>query len=285
MVSLNRAYKIRSNVNVLRSSHALVRLLTAFRSRCKTPIPVRFDIFGFHIILVRGSANIRTLLNTHDIFIFNKLQARFLSKVLFVNSKAVATIRNDDSGFGVRPHPGSVTSPQKRILRMQHENTFMIISRTGVSDMLNQFIESFENRILTHGMNDESRKLPDLYQFLQTISFGAMTETLCGPELLKLSPDFERYFWEYDYNIDYLMKFPSFLQPAARNARSKCLDAMKLWRQSAMMRSNGTEYCGQKLWHETWGMKCMRLRHDMYDRFPEFDDHARAACDFALLWA
>lgn len=151
--------------------------------------------------------------------------------------------------------------------------------------MMTQFTNSFEERFMACEVRDKSVQPPDLYHLLKKLSFGSMVDTLCGPELLRLSPDFEKYFWQYDYNVDYLMKYPTFLQPHARNARARCLEAMSKWRQFAIQNSHGTEYSGSRMWHRTWGMKCMLLRHEMYDTFPEFDDYARSACDFAVVWA
>jgi hypothetical protein len=207
--------------------------------------------------------------------------------VLKYTRKAAKIIENDTSGGDPRPLPGSRVAPNQRILRMQHESTFELISsKHGMAAVSSQFSRIFEEGLMTHGINGDWKEMDDLFVFIRELAGHSGIGALCGPQLFKEEPQFLDLFWAFDRNIHfYHMGYPEWLRPEAKQARQRCMQALSRWRRKAVQATSGPNYPKDKLWDEHWGFKGMRLRNELYDRFGDIDDTGRNGADLGFLWA
>lgn len=259
--------------------------LTYCRRHCGAKIPILFRLVGLKIALISNPAHIRSILYSPHVFVDYKVRARFIQNVLGLRSKALKVALADTSGSDKEPVRGSNVPPGRRIMRMQHENTFDVIARSGVNEMLTQFVQSFDSRMFQYDIGTEWIEYPDLYVFLRDLGFRSTVDALCGPKFLEITPEFDDSFWEFDANLHFLyIGWPTWLKPSAANARKRCVEAVCKWRASAVEHSKGKDYSDSVMWDEIWGLKPMRLRNEMFEKFEEFDNVARSSSDLGVIW-
>ncbi|KAK2839356.1 hypothetical protein FQN49_006220 [Arthroderma sp. PD_2] len=216
------------------------------------------------------------------------MRARFARNVFNLSKRAADILKADNSGSARQPLPGSTVPPEKRILRMQHENTFSLLaSKSGINVFISQSTNFLEKLIITNGVEDQWVEFPDLFSFIQDLTSKAIINALCGPRLIEKNPGFIESFWTFDLNVHYLnIGILTSFKTDAYNARDQCIQAIIEWKKAAIQDSKNTIYPNSMLWDDIWGLKVMRDRDEMYSRFPEFsDDTTRAGSDLGIIWA
>jgi hypothetical protein len=171
---------------------------------------------------------------------------------------------------------------------MQQVTTLDVISsKDGMAEILRQFRHVYDKMLDESIGSGAWVELHDLSDFMRHIGSTAVITALCGPRLLRDCPDFLDAFWTFDERVHFLhMALPNWLNPRAGRARKFCLDAITEWRKGAVEMAKSTlGRIDNDIWNETWGLKVMRLRNDMYDNFPEIDENSRSGADLGILWA
>lgn len=170
---------------------------------------------------------------------------------------------------------------------MQQESTFdLLASPIGINAFLDQLTNEMEKLTAASGIGEDWVEYDDLFYFIRNLTSTACINALCGQHLLEKNPGFVDSFWVFDNNIHWLhVGIPAFLKPDAYKAQRECLDAIVNWKREAIKMSSCKPVPDSELWDEVWGLKIMRDRHAMYERFPEFDETAQAGADLGILWA
>ncbi|EZF21916.1 hypothetical protein H112_05086 [Trichophyton rubrum D6] len=273
------------SLSFLRGGAELHSMFEPYR---KTTTPIHFNICGTDLFLINSPEIVKKIANKPHIFTEGALRGDFALKVLDLPKSAAQVLGNDNSGSALRPLPGSSLPPERRIVRMQHETTFnLLTSPSGIHMFVLQFTNFMEKLILSNGIGEQWVELPDLFHFIQNLTSTAMMNALCGPRLVGMNSDFVNEFWTFDLNIHYLnLGIARLFRPEGVNARDRCIKALIEWKKNAIQDSVDKDYPESLLWDETWGFKIMRDRDDMYSRFPEYcNDQARAGADLGILWA
>ncbi|KAF2274027.1 cytochrome P450, partial [Westerdykella ornata] len=234
--------------------------------------------------LARGPHNIWTVVSKPQSFDFIALNSLFLKNVLGMSKQVIDMVRGDDSGIGWKPFPNSLVVPERRFLRMKHKATHDVIGRDGLAALTDRFDNNLSFWILESHIGEEWTEMPDLYAFLKDMLFKTSVDAFFGPRLLQHSPDLGKDLWRFDEDVISLVRgLPKIFNAKTTRARDRCIEAIRNWRETAIHLSNGKD--DDKDWEPNWGLKCMRLRNEVFQKFPEWDSHACAATDTALLWA
>ncbi|KAI9155716.1 Cytochrome P466 monooxygenase [Paramyrothecium foliicola] len=127
--------------------------------------------------------------------------------------------------------------------------------------------------------------VPDLHGLVQKHVFRAMVHTLFGPYMISLNPTIADDFWEFNRSVRSLfMGLPSWMTPKAHRMRSRMLKSIKQWQKHAQEHCN-IEELGDVAWEPYYGSRHVRERQDLLTRRGILDETARAAENFAFMWA
>lgn len=214
------------------------------------------------------------------------LRARFIRNVLGVPRDASGVIEADNSGskpISLNPD----LPPSRRITYLQQTSTFDgLMTLPTIEVFVDHVISNLDKLAVGSGIDEEWTVKSDSFTFVRDLASTAIINAMCGPSLLQQCPTFIETFWSFDANIHWLhIGIPRILRKTAYRARDSCQEAVKEWQRQAIEQSADRAYPDELLWDETWGMKMMRNRQDMYKQVPEFDAKARAGADLGLIWA
>ncbi|CAL8582324.1 hypothetical protein XPA_007991 [Xanthoria parietina] len=132
---------------------------------------------------------------------------------------------------------------------------------------------------------DSWTELPDLNAFVEKRVFEAAVQSMFGTYMLSLNPTLADDFWAFNRVIGTLfMGLPRWLSPAAYRARDKMLQNIERWQR------HGEQHCdierlGDKDWEPYYGSTFIRERQRLLDKRGILDPTARAAENFAFMWA
>lgn len=127
--------------------------------------------------------------------------------------------------------------------------------------------------------------IPDLGEFVHNQVFLAVTHEFFGPYMLTLNPTIAEDFWEFNACVRSLfMGLPSLLIPQAYQLRDKMVMNILRWQRHAM------EHCDVDAipevdWEPYYGSKVVRERQILLNKRGIMDERARAAENFAFMWA
>lgn len=260
------------------------------RKERKENMPVRFHGIGFDFILISGTNLVRKALTADTHLDWNHTSAQIFGRLFNAPKKIRGAIAADDSGVGVKPYPGSSVHPGQRLIRNQVLFFNDAFSKKSMDEIVSRFLRELKKDDHGMGIGNTWRDVPDLYMFLRKIVFRCAVVSFFGHNMLRLNPDVEKDFTEFDDSVSFLATgLPRFMNPRAFESRARCLAAVKRWRQDAVRRSEeqqdkeepeGTE------WDPAWGLRALKRRNKLFDASEGlFDEDATAATDLATMWA
>jgi cytochrome P450 len=140
--------------------------------------------------------------------------------------------------------------------------------------------------------------VPDFFAWWTHKLLAASVSAMCGPHLIRLSPNFVADFWEYLEQWPTLSKmYPRWLVPRAFKARDRVVAAIVAWHRYArehedyqqqhqqQTQGNGGGEDGQGQWDEYWGGPWFKMRQAWGRDCGEWDDEAIACEDLAMIVA
>ncbi len=199
----------------------------------------------------------------------------------------IEALKQDDSGIGVKPYPGSNVDPGRRLMRNQIIFFSDAFSNKSLNEIVPRFVQSLESWCDQSEMIGESWvEQPDLFAFVREVFFSCGVEAFFGPNMLIVNPNLSQDFLEYDDSIRFLaLGLPGWMRPSAVKSRKRVLDAMKLWRRYAEENTDPT-IPDDVAWDPAWGLGAIKRRNKLFDATDGlFNEHGRATTDTALLWA
>lgn len=128
-------------------------------------------------------------------------------------------------------------------------------------------------------------EIPDLGEFVHNQVFLAVTHEFFGPHMLSLNPTIAEDFWEFNACVRSLfMGLPSLLIPQAYKLRDKMVMNILRWQRHAMEHCE-VETIPEVDWEPYYGSRVVRERQILLNKRGIVDEKARAAENFAFMWA
>jgi len=233
-----------------RDSHALAtRLLCVFHVLCsfvKVLAAYKFDRsryghavpFGLKIatknVYFLGDPKLADNLMRHNHGLSDVENICFVLKHVFGTDPNVvkSMYRDDDSGPGAKPYPGSVTPPERRARYLMSKSAREFLGgpngvKLGIryKDLLIRNLA--QNRLLDGG---EWKSYTDLWDFSYDLLFPASTEVIFGKRILDVNPSLASDIRGFlDDLPTFLGMWPRWLAPATYRRRDVALESIKNW--------------------------------------------------------
>ncbi|KAL8707416.1 MAG: hypothetical protein Q9220_007561 [cf. Caloplaca sp. 1 TL-2023] len=218
------------------------------------------------------------------------------SKDLSTTSRSLAVLVN---AFGCPNHLAYLFEPQKPSTGpsiIVDENIEQLIHRAVQTGLSSAHLDALTTRYQkslaaaidadpTFDTGSNWTELRDLNAFVERRVFDAAVQSMFGTYMLSLNSTLSDDFWTFNRAIGTLfMGLPQFLSPAAYRARDKMLQNIKRWQR------HGKEHCeitqlDDVGWEPCFGSKFIRERQILLDKRGITDETARAAENFAFMWA
>ncbi|KAI0506896.1 cytochrome P450 [Xylaria bambusicola] len=223
----------------------------------------------------------------------NKSFAVIIMEQMFGMPKSAMHIyRNDKSGVGAIPFPGSTVPAHLRVWHHHYRTASRYLQGDSLRNLSSKVVEHLSEELATVDPNDpvdsgEWVDIPDFFTWWTHRYFAATITALCGPHLIALNPGFVEDFWEYLASWPDISKFfPRLLAPKAYGARQRILDGIKRWHSFARghsdYRQNGSD---APSWDEYWGSVWFKVRQRWGQDTGGMNDDALASEDLFVLTA
>lgn len=207
-----------------------------------------------------------------------------MTNVIGFPARAVDRIfREDDSGIGAKPRPGSTTPPERRARYHMTKSTHKNLSgRQGV-----QLGVMFKNILLRNldrdpALNEtEWKHHTDLWNFMFELIFPPATEVMFGKRILELNPSFISEIRGFLEDIPaFLALWPRWLRPGPFRRRASATEAVKKW--VAEIR----DHCSKNSeWNPDHGCDHIKDRHYFMASFEEWTLDVQACEGLGLFLA
>ncbi|PVH88775.1 cytochrome P450 [Cadophora sp. DSE1049] len=241
--------------------------------------PVSLRVGPVDIYILFGDKNIRMIFRNSKV-----LSKDASSQMLFRNSgmdpRDQKIMAYDTSGTGTVPLTD--IPEEKRIWKMSHATGVAhLASGPAVTVLTNKFTECFIQE-LNKEPKDKTMTVP-LYDYFRGVMATGSMISIIGPEMYKLTPDFNKIYWDYD-NAFLLMAIgmPKFLYWKGHAARNRMLAATKLWLKSAW--KNTDEKSADKDWEPHFGSRFIRQLAENMDSVGLSQD-GQASAFLPMIWA
>ncbi|KAL8728151.1 MAG: hypothetical protein Q9166_005601 [cf. Caloplaca sp. 2 TL-2023] len=182
----------------------------------------------------------------------------------------------------------SSTQPHENVEHLIHRAVKTGLSGVHLDALASRFQEYLVSQIETNSAchsDDGWTDLPDLNAFVEKHVFEAAVRSMFGTYILSLNPTLAEDFWNFNRAIGALfMGLPQWLNPAAYKARDKMLRSIEKWQKHAREHCN-IESLADVDWEPYYGSKFIRERQGLLTKRGIMDETARAAENFAFMWA
>lgn len=186
-----------------------------------------------------------------------------------------------------KPETKSKSRPEEDIEYLMHRAINTALSGAPLDSLTAHFQEHLVKQIEDSAseIGADWIAFPDLTSFLGRHVFEAATRSMFGTYLFSLNPTLAEDFWNHNRFIGALfMGLPRWLNPVAYRAREKMLKNFVRWQKYAR------EHCdiadlGDVEWEPYYGSKYTRERQNFLTTRGIINETARAAENFAFIWA
>ncbi|KAL8737233.1 MAG: hypothetical protein Q9181_001887 [Wetmoreana brouardii] len=217
------------------------------------------------------------------------------SKDLSTTSRSIAIMVN---AFGCPSHlvdafkpqspAKSSTQPEENVEQLIHKAVKAGLSGAHLEALTARFQEYLAEQIetdSTYDAGDRWTHLPDLNAFVEKHVFEAAVRSMFGTYMLSLNPTLAVDFWKFNRVIGSLfMGLPRWMNPAAFRMRDKMLRSIEKWQKHAREKCR-IEDLKDVDWEPYYGSKFIRDRQGLLTKRGITDETARAAENFAFMWA
>ncbi|KAI8623282.1 cytochrome P450 [Xylariaceae sp. FL1651] len=223
----------------------------------------------------------------------NKAFAVLVMEHMFGTPKSAMHIyRNDKSGVGAVPVPGSTVPAHLRVWHHHYKTATRFLQGESLRQLGARVVGNLSAELAKVDTNNpvdsgDWADVPDFFTWWTHRLFAAAITALCGRHLIALNPGFVEDFWEYLAAWPTISKFyPRLLAPKAYKARQRVLNGIKRWhdyaRRHSDYRQNGPDI---PVWDEYWGSVWFKVRHQWGKNTGDMNDDALASDDLFILTA
>ncbi|KAI4859213.1 cytochrome P450 [Hypoxylon rubiginosum] len=240
-------------------------------------VPVRISLPGFSSYVVSGPEAVTAFFkNTRD---------------LSTTSRGVTIIQN---AFGCPAHLAHHFKPRysldgapDEVEQAIHRGVQTGLSGPQLEILASRFQISLLEKIgaSQQDIGNDWVEIPDLCDLVQKYVIESVIYTFFGPYMISLNPHIVQDFLEFnDYIRLLFMSMPRWLIPKAYKARQRMVDNIQRWQKHARENCDLAEL-GDVDWEPYYGSRFIRERQALLTRRGILDETARAAENFANLWA
>lgn len=209
----------------------------------------------------------------------------FVLRTLFAMApKALAMYTLDTSGILAAPKPGSNVDFHNRIDHLTHASFHKHLLGQGLNSLYRSFSAGLLGRFSLLNIKDEWTEFPDIMEFWMPILTATMNETLAGPILECVNPNFTQDLLRYfQYTRHMMVGTPRWCIPKVYRLREKLIQDVKQWQAIARSRFHETDINedGADPW---WGSALIRERQNILKKVDNWDYDAIASSDLGVLW-
>ncbi|EMD96663.1 hypothetical protein COCC4DRAFT_209279 [Bipolaris maydis ATCC 48331] len=207
-----------------------------------------------------------------------------LRYIFGMHERGIEAYTADDSGPYRKPHPFSKVEPHDRIDFLTHDSLLRGLTSNSMLPTFERFQTILKRNLDAEDIGDEWIEQPDLFALFRNTVGKAVLESLFGPSLLAINPNFIQDLWEFDEQVVNLAKrFPRFLIPSAFRVRERLLAQIQNWYNYARQHFRDTS-AQDTQWDPYWGSVMNRERQSMLLSISGQDDAAVASTDLGLIW-
>ncbi|QSZ29810.1 hypothetical protein DSL72_004328 [Monilinia vaccinii-corymbosi] len=238
--------------------------------------PFCVSLLNQKIFFVQGAENIAALWKKSSTMTGTLLHLFCLKYIFGMPSEALEMYAKDNSGLAAQPPPGSSVAPNNRVDYRTHVGMLKFTKGAGLSNFCDRLVTGFRRRLAALPVSDQEwLELPDFMAFFNENFGSALIESICGPSLTRLSPDFAKDLSTYDTKIPGLLKgLPRWLIPDAYDARDKLLASIKQWHAFARAHFEEASISADGDADPYWGSLFIRERQTMWAALETFKDPA-----------
>ena len=133
-------------------------------------------------------------------------------------------------GESYEPKRGNDGTGETTVTGKQLQDSLALLLTPGPEvDRLAMRFSHFFQEAINQSPQADSENV-QLFKYLKDVMLKASTTTLMGPEMMRLSPDFARTFWDFDEAL--LLGLPDRGTPDGSSVRTKFLDAIAKYIES-----------------------------------------------------
>ncbi|KAF7876781.1 hypothetical protein EAF04_001864 [Stromatinia cepivora] len=247
--------------------------------------PFCVSLLSQKMFFVQGAENIAALWKKSSTMTGTPLHLFCLKYICGMPRKALDMYAKDNSGLAAQLPLDSSVSPNNRVDYRTHVGMLRFTKGAGLSNFCDRLVTGFHQRLMALPIAEEWLELPDFMAFFDEHFGSALVESICGPSLTRLNPDFAKDFSRYDIEIPGLLKgLPRWIIPDAYEARDKLLTSIKQWHAFARAHFEEASVSPDGDSDPYWGSLFIRERQGDGGVFAT-TDNARAACDLGFIWA
>lgn len=209
-------------------------------------------------------------------------------KYLFgVSEKTLAIYRTDTSGPYQKPNPGSNIPSESRIDYISRRWFLRAFSGPGLIPTVTRFTNALEARLeeisQSGGLQHQWVEINDFREFVENSMGRSLVESIFGPSLLQINPNFVHDLIEFDGEVAWLSRgIPAFINPRPHRLRKNLCDQLKRWHAYARQQFHPSKISTDGDGDPYWGSEFMRTRHAMLPEIGHHDDDALAATDLGV---
>ena len=166
--------------------------------------------------------------------------------------------KRDTTGLYQVPLEGSEPmEPHNRINHQLHKVHHTNMSGSGLASLGSDFAKFLEIELKSLDIGDEWTDIEDFYALVQKVAFRASVTAIYGPHLLRLNPNFEKTYWQFDNGIPTLFQsYPRWLVPTVYEKRDELHKCMGKWHTHAKENFDwNDESVAKQEWEEYYGSK------------------------------
>ena len=251
---------------------------------------MRFRLANRKLTLISGTSNVQAMFRGSRYLDSTEIIIITVDNAFGGAGAGRESYARDDTGSRKEPLPGS--RPLKmsdRIWYLQHKTVHTNLVGPPLVEIADRFVQYMGeelDRAIPASQTDWV-DVPDFYGLIQSTMFAASTNAIYGPHLIRLNPDINKDFWEYDYHIPTLFKLvPRLFAPKAYAVRDRLLTSIKKWHAHARAHVDFNDPALKDVaWEEFYGSRMMRDRAVDYTGVQGMTDTVRPTFDLGLIWA
>ena len=199
---------------------------------------------------------------------------------------ALSIYEKDNSGPFHKPFPGSKVEPQNRIDWVTHREILKGLTGGGLEPLTKRTAKALVQRMNDTPVGHDWVEYPDLLKFFQKLVGMSIMESLAGPALFELNPNFSDDFWRFDKFLPKFAKgIPDFLVSGSAEVRRSLLDGLKKYYLYARKHYSTSSLDPDGDFDPYWGSGLMKARQTTLLAIDHQDDDSVASADLGLIWA
>lgn len=212
---------------------------------------------------------------------------RYSTKYLFgMREKAHSVYMADDSGPFPKPYPGTNVPSRNRIDYITHHGLLRGLTGPGLQPTTARYVKDVSRRLQKMNLGDTWTEMDDFPQFFRDIVGTATLQSILGPTMLRINPEFVQNLWDFDVAMPEFSKgYPKWILSREYQNRERLLQSFKNWYKYARENFDESQIDEDGDGDPVWGSSLIRHRQETVLQIDHQDDDALACVDLGLAWA